>query len=643
MAHLNGIGIENFRVFGDITRFDLKPITILTGPNSSGKSSFNKLLLLLHENFSKSKIFKELDFTSRLHHLGNFKNVLSNPKNEKLTIQFPFDFWNKFISDSDKWLIEISFVNRNEIKDNGDLSEIRIFEQKTNQTLFALKFSNEKVLEYEVLQLPPHKSFKVIPMVNLRLILKKLTDPDYEIEQNGKIGRAQRVVPKKPCDTCGPRSFDRLIKDFENKEKISLGKSNEAFVALDLPYVEKLRLIEYYSELSEIETRKMVEKAEEKAIDALSNGICNFENDIDFLRYWSRFETFGKHRGNNYPGGNNENPDSFSPVVRDHYFPVYELENLFDSILFFETIFNEVVYYLVKRKISKQIFPAHETYDNDTTTPYDEIRAKFVPKDILTIEKELSYLLDELFSYLHDCFRKERFYYLPSMRSATARTFTRTTNLSLFEETMKEYYELEHGFNKIEKSFLKYWLRRFSIADDLIIERIENTVSVAYLKRGDKRINIADLGFGTTQLLPILMKIVVIARQNIKDEDRPEEILYHNSICIIEEPESNLHPNFESLLADMLVDAAHRFSIQFIIETHSEYLIRKMQYLTAKGKVNTGASVIYYFNAENEKGKEKVKKIEIREDGRLTSEFGPGFYDESTRLMMSMFTDENDN
>lgn len=44
-THLKGFGLENFRVFKDYTWFDFAPITILTGPNSSGKSSLIKALL----------------------------------------------------------------------------------------------------------------------------------------------------------------------------------------------------------------------------------------------------------------------------------------------------------------------------------------------------------------------------------------------------------------------------------------------------------------------------------------------------------------------------------------------------------------------------------------------------------------------
>jgi AAA15 family ATPase/GTPase len=38
-THLKGFGLENFRVFKDYTWFDFAPITILTGPNNSDKSS----------------------------------------------------------------------------------------------------------------------------------------------------------------------------------------------------------------------------------------------------------------------------------------------------------------------------------------------------------------------------------------------------------------------------------------------------------------------------------------------------------------------------------------------------------------------------------------------------------------------------
>jgi AAA15 family ATPase/GTPase len=55
-TYLKGFGLENFRAFKDYTWFDFAPITILTGPNSSGKSSLNKALMLMKDNIKAEDI-----------------------------------------------------------------------------------------------------------------------------------------------------------------------------------------------------------------------------------------------------------------------------------------------------------------------------------------------------------------------------------------------------------------------------------------------------------------------------------------------------------------------------------------------------------------------------------------------------------
>ena len=55
MSLFEGIGFENFRVFGKQTNFQFAPITILTGTNNSGKSSLLNGIKLLQENFKGVK------------------------------------------------------------------------------------------------------------------------------------------------------------------------------------------------------------------------------------------------------------------------------------------------------------------------------------------------------------------------------------------------------------------------------------------------------------------------------------------------------------------------------------------------------------------------------------------------------------
>lgn len=110
---------------------------------------------------------------------------------------------------------------------------------------------------------------------------------------------------------------------------------------------------------------------------------------------------------------------------------------------------------------------------------------------------------------------------------------------------------------------------------------------------------------------------------------------------IIEEPEANLHPNLQSKLADIFaITLKYIPYIKFVIETHSEYFIRKLQYLTAKNEIAPNQSVIYYFNADKyvTAQEPKVKKIEINNRGSLSDTFGPGFYDETARLQFDFIT-----
>jgi len=79
--------------------------------------------------------------------------------------------------------------------------------------------------------------------------------------------------------------------------------------------------------------------------------------------------------------------------------------------------------------------------------------------------------------------------------------------------------------------------------------------------------------------------------------------------------------------------------MQFIVETHSEYLIRKLQYLVVKGEEKPENIVIYYFDdpdEEKRQGRPQVKKITIQDDGNLSDDFGPGFFDEVARWELEL-------
>ena len=197
--------------------------------------------------------------------------------------------------------------------------------------------------------------------------------------------------------------------------------------------------------------------------------------------------------------------------------------------------------------------------------------------------------------------------------------------------------------------FVNKWLEKFGIAKSIKIKIIDDGLLKVYLVNGEEEKLLADEGYGITQLVSLLLQIDNIIKgytateTTLENSDNSyyDEVKYVDShlrhIIAVEEPEVHLHPKYQSLLADMFVEAYQNYSIHFIIETHSEYLIRKLQVLVAdKENKLTPNDVSLNYVDKDENGISTNRKIEILEDGRLSEPFGPGFFDEATGLSMHL-------
>lgn len=221
--------------------------------------------------------------------------------------------------------------------------------------------------------------------------------------------------------------------------------------------------------------------------------------------------------------------------------------------------------------------------------------------------------------------------YLEAVRANTKRIYTNDSQGTSFNDLILEYNSREISEEALE--FTNKWLKKMEIADELIFENIEGVATTIFLVKDGNRIALADLGYGITQFLPILLKIVLEVPSRI-DED--SKFIVVKKTILLEEPETNLHPKLQSLIADFLLDAIKTFEIRFIVETHSEYIIRKMQILTAEKKMKQADILIYYFNERKTENESKVFKIEVKPNGSLSNEFGQGFFDEATNLKIEL-------
>jgi predicted ATPase len=58
------------------------------------------------------------------------------------------------------------------------------------------------------------------------------------------------------------------------------------------------------------------------------------------------------------------------------------------------------------------------------------------------------------------------------------------------------------------------------------------------------------------------------------------------SVILCEDPEAHLHPMAQAELADMFAEVTRQRKLQILLETHSEHLFRRLQYLIADGKMS---------------------------------------------------------
>lgn len=121
---------------------------------------------------------------------------------------------------------------------------------------------------------------------------------------------------------------------------------------------------------------------------------------------------------------------------------------------------------------------------------------------------------------------------------------------------------------------------------------------------------IANVGYGISQVLPIIVEI--IARSE-------------NTVFAIQQPEVHLHPKAQAALGDFIYFANQNTNLNFIIETHSDYLINRFRLNVHRNKEKKIRSQVLFF--ERTENGNKVHIIEIENDGKYSEDQPASFKD----------------
>jgi len=674
---LNGIGFENFRVFKDYSQFEFAPaVTVLTGANSSGKSTIIKALKLMQSFWSQSGFGHHLNFEKENHQLGDFEMCRSkNSKEDEIKITYQV---NHILFDTPLTvellfqLDEIKSLNDISLK-NGILDRMRI--KLEREIIYSLKIEDKNFwngfnYKYIIQSLLPKMKETYL---NLQTEYKKYCEKIYKCveETNGIRFIGEDAVKKANINEDRYYKLMTLFtEDFSKKypEPTSAESGKMIGDYKKYPFIYELEILDLFSQIPKSESvffvdafwKLLIQKhpdIENKYNYATFKNFIEQEEEQGHLHINSWKETFLMSKNDNFKDFLKEqinlaidessrmllsNPLGIADIGIFGYSKFFEVSNL-DMKSSFDLKGNVIsqnlflwsnMYYYITQTQSGKLNDSQKAIINCQEIFLDAI---YFEKKLLNIENDSSIdkVLGTLKTFFINVFKQiesdsKNMYFIDSIRAFSQRFYAYDSQVSNFNSFITDF--LKQKYTEQEESFLKKWLKEFEIADNCDIELIEGAGSQIFLEKDKEKINLVDLGYGVTQFLPILLKIIYCNNSGKKT-------------IVIEEPETNLHPKFQSKLADLFMDAYKTFGIRFIIETHSEYLIRKLQYLTAKGEIMPENTVLYYIgnpdSSKREQGEKQIIKIHIEKNGQLSHPFGSGFTDESLRWLKAMFTFNN--
>ena len=149
------------------------------------------------------------------------------------------------------------------------------------------------------------------------------------------------------------------------------------------------------------------------------------------------------------------------------------------------------------------------------------------------------------------------------------------------------------------------WLKTLGLIHDFDLKPIaENRKEYEVRVRrtaSSPEVLITDVGFGVSQILPVLVLCFYA----------PE-----GSTLILEQPEIHLHPAVQAGLADVFIDAIQTRKVQIILESHSEHLLRRLQLRIAEEKLSPAQTALY-FAAISDQGVSRLQSLDLDSFGNI--------------------------
>lgn len=547
--------IKRFKPIDDSGELELAGLTVLSGQNSSGKSSILQSILMVAQTLSNPIADRPLIINGLFLQLGQFKDILKNKSRNK-TIELDFELDLDQIVPIDR---APSRKPRESLNDTVKVSakfsglipnkQTVSSDQASKISLKSIKLETRSLL-YQMELFPEENNPKNLHQLNIA-----------EMDQTLRGTFFSNVIPD--------NIYKSLFGDDDKTYFVKVdkgGQKKEYLVSLShfIPrrFYGKYSLVErkkreyerYFSDLFErrVNLREMTSFPKTTRSTALNKEIQDIELDSDFKQNF------------------------FDLLNKLEISPSFEGDKLLDLFKWLQKIQllhlrrNTISAYRLILALITEEYLKHEELPNSSDEGIE----------IISFENPELEVWQRISDYIAKYFTR-RIRYLGPLRAdpQVAQRFSPSSEVDdvgirgeyaayvydTNQNNFVEYYNpYESHINKDKlKNALDNWVKYLNVGERVQIEVAGQTGVIWQIipKQGNAPLPLTAVGVGVSQILPILVMGLLAPK---------------GTLLIVEQPELHLHPRVQSRLGDFLVGLV-KCGKQCLVETHSENLINQLR------------------------------------------------------------------
>ncbi len=555
------IKIKNFRSFKDMDYIDIKPITILIGRNSSGKSSFLRTFPMLKQSFEEKTRSPILLYGNYID-FGTYEDIKPNFNNEenKDNYELGFVFDKNIFDEVKRHSYRVDYSNRSTFMyKKNELFEIRlnvIFE-KDKKDLLSIKQMEYGLGDNNINLEFNHSENKLIKLtINNKEIINikdniKFFDRDdfifdfYKYNDEHRIG-FEKIIIEKVKDLVIKITNEYNIKNIDVLKK----KSN----------LEEM-ISKFLEDINPDEIRQIIEKIDKEKLGEL----------ID-----------------------SEKKNS--------------LENIITKIQSIKILDDEEILKI----LNEEVFTSLKITFTKDKEEFAEL------KNLIVLYNFIDKFILPISIYFKQTFLNVK--YIAPLR-ATAERYYRIQHLSVKEvdQNGTNLPSFLDSLSERQINEFKDWTRK-NFNFYVTISKLKGHYSIKVSLVDGIEINLSDMGFGYSQILPVLTQLWYSSTKY--DINRRIGLSNIQKIIVIEQPELHLHPEFQGRFTNMLAQVLkyskkNNIDLRIIIETHSDVIINTLGDLIIKESINHDQLNIVIFDKKSEEQPTNITIANYDAEGNL--------------------------